>query len=75
MKYTVKYEETHGNIALRNALVNLKVIAQEIQKQIVSACAVETSVILSELGDSFFSILVDESHDISIKEQMAVVLR
>jgi hypothetical protein len=32
-------------------------------------------VIIKDLGDSLFSILIDESHDISIKEQMAVILR
>jgi hypothetical protein len=32
-------------------------------------------VIIKDLGDSLFSILIDESCDISIKEQMAVVLR
>jgi len=32
-------------------------------------------VIIKDLGDSLFSILIDESRDISIKEQMVVVLR
>jgi hypothetical protein len=32
-------------------------------------------VIIKDLGDSLFSILIDKSHDISIKEQMAVILR
>lgn len=32
-------------------------------------------VIIKELVDSNFSISVDESHDISTKEQMAIVLR
>ena len=30
---------------------------------------------MEDIGSSFFSILVDESHDISMKEQMAVILR
>ena len=34
-----------------------------------------TDAIIEDLGSGFFSILVDESHDISIKEQMTVVLR
>lgn len=38
--------------------------------------AVETTkIILSELGDDLFSILVDESRDISVKEQMVILLR
>uniref|UniRef100_A0A2N9GGU6 DUF4371 domain-containing protein n=1 Tax=Fagus sylvatica TaxID=28930 RepID=A0A2N9GGU6_FAGSY len=45
-------------------------------KDIVSAAAVETSnAIIMELGDAFFSVLIDESRDISTKEQMAVALR
>ena len=40
------------------------------------ACAkLTTKVILDDIGDKKFSILVDESRDASIKEQMAVVLR
>ena len=36
----------------------------------------ETSkVIIKDLDNEFFSILVDESRDISVKEQMALVLR
>ena len=32
-------------------------------------------MIIKNLGDSLFSILIDESRDISTKEQMVVVLR
>jgi hypothetical protein len=31
--------------------------------------------IKEEMGDCLFTILIDESHDISIKEQMALVVR
>ena len=34
-----------------------------------------TNAIIEDLDSGFFSILVDESYDISIKEQMAIVLR
>ena len=48
----------------------------KIQKQIVQACAeVTTKVIMTELGDSNFSLLVDESRDVSVREQMAVIVR
>ena len=30
---------------------------------------------MSEIGDKFFSLLVDEARDSSVKEQMAIVLR
>ncbi|XP_075651588.1 uncharacterized protein LOC142622058 [Castanea sativa] len=35
---------------------------------------INTNAIIEDLGSGFFSILVDESRDISIKEQMAIVL-
>ncbi|XP_057455557.1 uncharacterized protein LOC130746832 [Lotus japonicus] len=61
---------------LKNARGNLKLIAPEIQKDIVRAAASETTrVILDDLGENLFAILIDESRDISIKEQMVVALR
>ena len=40
------------------------------------ACAHETrNVILSEFKERLFTVLVDESRDKSIKEQMVVILR
>lgn len=48
----------------------------EIQKQMVQACAEKTTeVIMNELGHSHFSLLVDESRDASVREQMAVIIR
>ena len=42
----------------------------------MNAVACETSeAITKDLNNEFFSILVDESHDISVKEQMVLVLR
>nr|XP_016446758.1 PREDICTED: zinc finger MYM-type protein 1-like [Nicotiana tabacum] len=47
-----------------------------IQKDIINACAKETiKVIIEDLDGNFFGILVDESKDISHKEQMTFVLR
>ncbi|XP_010678274.2 uncharacterized protein LOC104893834 [Beta vulgaris subsp. vulgaris] len=68
------------NVVLKNAPGNLQMLAPSIQKDIVKACAVEcavetTKVIIEELGDDLFGILVDESSDVSTKEQLAVVLR
>jgi hypothetical protein len=46
------------------------------KKEIANATAIETlDAILKDLGESSFAILVDESRDISIKEQLAIVLR
>jgi hypothetical protein len=50
--------------------------APDIQKEIANAAASETlDAILKDLGDSSFAILVDEARDISVKEQLTIVLR
>ena len=50
-------------------------ITGAIQKDIANAAASKTlDVILKDLGESSFTILVDESRDISVKEQLAIVL-
>ncbi|XP_066317487.1 uncharacterized protein [Miscanthus floridulus] len=55
---------------------NSLLIAPEIQKDIVHCFAKEVlHSILEEIGDAVFCLLVDESRDVSWKEQMAVVLR
>ena len=52
----------------RNALENIKIISRDIRKDIVNAFAVETiNGIINDIGDAMFSILVDESRDISMK--------
>ena len=61
---------------LQTAPKNCKLTHSEIQKDIVNAIASETSkAIIKDLDNEFFSILVDESRDISLKEQMSLVLR
>ena len=63
------------NEVLQKALKNCKLTHHDIQKDIVNAIASETSkAIIKNLDNGFFSILVDESHDISVKEQMTLVL-
>ncbi|XP_028062046.1 uncharacterized protein LOC114265424 [Camellia sinensis] len=63
-------------VALSNALQNLKLTSPDIQKDFVNVAAFETiNVIIRDLGYALFSILIDEAHDISIKEQMAVVIQ
>ena len=70
LHFYVERNDKVGNVVLRNAPRN------SIQKDIVRASANETlKVIRKEIGDSFFSILVDESRDVSCKKQMALVLR
>ncbi|KAL5716165.1 hypothetical protein ACHQM5_017892 [Ranunculus cassubicifolius] len=55
---------------------NAKMTSPKIQKDIVKACALETvEAIRRDIGDSCFALLVDESRDVSIKEQMVVAVR
>ncbi|RHN66617.1 putative transcription factor and/or regulators TTF-type(Zn) family [Medicago truncatula] len=55
---------------------NCKMTCGDIQKDLAMSCAHEVmKVITEELGDKQFSVLIDESRDISVKEQMAVMLR
>ncbi|XP_042460182.1 uncharacterized protein LOC122043642 [Zingiber officinale] len=77
------HDETEGihnkeinDVILKNAPKNYKLTSPNIQKDIVRACATETiNVIIKDIGNLLFSILVDESRDVSMKEQMSVVLR
>ncbi|XP_060170419.1 uncharacterized protein LOC132601340 [Lycium barbarum] len=65
-----------GSILLQNAPKNEMTCCPKIQKDIVDSCAKETiKAIIEDLDGDYFGILVDESKDISHKEQMALVLR
>ncbi|XP_008232717.2 PREDICTED: zinc finger MYM-type protein 1-like [Prunus mume] len=76
LQFLADNDEKVKEVVLENAPGNLKLVAPKIQKDIVNACAGETlDVIMSGLKDRFFSILLDEARDISMKEQMAMVLR
>jgi hypothetical protein len=62
--------------AFNRAPRNCIMISPHIQKDLAKSCAQEiTETIIGEIGDRNFSILIDESRDISVKEQMAVILR
>ncbi|KAL5651555.1 hypothetical protein ACJX0J_037013, partial [Zea mays] len=55
---------------------NCQMLSHFIQKDLTKACAKEvTAVIKDEIRGRKFSVLIDESRDISIKEQMAMILR
>ena len=55
---------------------NAKMTSPTIQKELAECCAIEvTKAIKEEMAGCLFSILIDESRDISVKEQMAVVVR
>ncbi|XP_034223751.1 zinc finger MYM-type protein 1-like [Prunus dulcis] len=76
LQFLANHDEKVRAIVFENAPKNLKYIAPTIQKDLINSCAAETiDLIISDMDDAFFSILVDESRDVSIREQMAVVLR
>jgi hypothetical protein len=76
LRFLAKHNEEIDEVILENAPENHQMTAPDIQKEIANAAANETlDVILKDLGDSSFAILVDESRDISVKEQLAIVLR
>ncbi|XP_074341928.1 uncharacterized protein LOC141679326 [Apium graveolens] len=55
---------------------NCQLTSPIVQKDIINACAKETTKsILEELNGGFFAILTDKSTNISDKEQMALYLR
>ena len=64
------------NVNKENAPANHQLASPDIQKQIISACASETTkAIISDIGEKYFALLLDEARDNSIKEQMAVIIR
>ncbi|KAL9674113.1 hypothetical protein QQ045_030383 [Rhodiola kirilowii] len=65
-----------GKVMNDNAPGNNELICNSVENDIVKACGSETTkAIISDIGDKFFSLLVDGARDCSIKEQMAIVLR
>ncbi|XP_010695399.1 uncharacterized protein LOC104908046 [Beta vulgaris subsp. vulgaris] len=76
LKFLANNNEDIDKVVLENAPKNLQLVSPEIQKDIVHACSrLTVKAIMEDLGDDIFGILVDESRDVSIKEQMAIVLR
>ncbi|XP_050113874.1 uncharacterized protein LOC126592184 [Malus sylvestris] len=77
LQFLADHDEKIKAVVLDKAPGNLKLIAPSIQKDLVHSCSIETiKTIISDMKNArFFSLLVDEARDVSIKEQMAVVLR
>jgi hypothetical protein len=76
LRFLAKHNEEIDKVVLENAPENHRMTTPDIQKEIANAAASETlDAILKDFGDSIFAILVDESRDISVKEQLAIVLR
>ncbi|XP_024178590.1 zinc finger MYM-type protein 1-like [Rosa chinensis] len=76
LQFLIDHNDEVRAVALKNAPENLRLTLSRIQNDIVNAAAVETTnVIMRNMSDAFFSILVDESRDVHVKEQMAVTFR
>ncbi|XP_061999005.1 uncharacterized protein LOC133716314 [Rosa rugosa] len=76
LQFLIDHNDEVRAVALKNFPENLKLTSPRIQKDIVNAAAIETTnVIMRNMSDAFFSILGDESRDVSVKEQMAVTFR
>ncbi|KAK1421858.1 hypothetical protein QVD17_24535 [Tagetes erecta] len=68
--------EEVAKVILGNAPGNAQMTSPKIQQDIKHCFAQEVlKQVFEDLGDDFFSLLIDESSDISKKEQMSVVIR
>ncbi|XP_060202997.1 uncharacterized protein LOC132631440 [Lycium barbarum] len=76
LSWYAKHCDKIHDYVLEHAPQNDRMTSPMIQKDIVTACKIETiKAIIEELNGDYFALLVDESFDVSRKEQMAVVLR
>ena len=76
LRFLAKHNEEIDKVVVENALENHQMIAGAIQKDIANATASKMlNAILKDLGELSFAILFDESRDIFVKEQLAIVLR
>ncbi|XP_071719297.1 uncharacterized protein [Rutidosis leptorrhynchoides] len=76
LKLLASYNDELAKVVLDNAPYNSKFTSGLIQKEILGIIANNVRKhIRSEVGDSYFCVMVDEARDESKKEQMAIVLR
>ncbi|KAG8645341.1 hypothetical protein MANES_10G056233v8 [Manihot esculenta] len=76
ISWVCKREENVNKVMGKNAPGNNQLTSPTIQRDIIECCAMETrKIILNELGEKKFALLVDEARDCSVKEQMSLVLR
>jgi hypothetical protein len=73
LRFLAKHNEEIDKMVLENTPENHQMIVGVIQKDIANAAASKTlDAIFKDLGESSFAILVDESRDISVKEQLTI---
>ncbi|KAL3646812.1 hypothetical protein CASFOL_009356 [Castilleja foliolosa] len=76
LELLASYNDEVAKVILRNAPYNSKYTSNDIRKEVLGIIANKVRRhIRSEVGDSYFCVMVDESRDESKKEQMAIVLR
>ncbi|XP_022544232.2 zinc finger MYM-type protein 1-like [Brassica napus] len=76
VKYTAEQNEVVSKVVLENAPKNNQMVFHKIQTDIAHCFAEEViESIIKEVGHEVFCLLVDESADVSDKEQMAIVFR
>ncbi|XP_074374023.1 uncharacterized protein LOC141714401 [Apium graveolens] len=65
-----------NRVVLDNAPKNQKMVSPEIQNDLTYAATTEIgNLIVKQIDDDYFAILVDESRDISSIEKLAIILR
>ncbi|XP_056685508.1 uncharacterized protein [Spinacia oleracea] len=76
LKLLAYYNKDVHDVVMGNAPQNAKYTSPAIQKEILQVFADKVQkTIREEIGDSKFCVIVDESRDISKREQMAIVIR
>ncbi|XP_024986255.1 zinc finger MYM-type protein 1-like [Cynara cardunculus var. scolymus] len=76
LQFLADHDKSIETVTFKNVAENLKLTSSDFQKAILNAVATETmELILSDIGDDFFSVHVDECYDVSVKKQMSVVVR
>ena len=76
LQFLADHNEDISKVILSNAPTNQQMVSPMVQKDLVNAAAKETTkAIIEELNNDVFGILVDESRDISKKEQMEITFR
>ncbi|XP_075104564.1 uncharacterized protein LOC107786846 [Nicotiana tabacum] len=64
------------DLVLKKAPKNDQLTSHKIHKDIIIACKIETvKAIMNDLNGDLFTLLVDESYDVSRKEQLAIVMQ
>ncbi|KAJ9541078.1 hypothetical protein OSB04_027584 [Centaurea solstitialis] len=76
LQFLANHNKSIEAATFNNVAESLKLTSSDFQKAILNAVAAETmELVRSDIGDDFFSVHIDECYDVSIEEQMSVVVR